>query len=283
MPFAELGDVRLFYSDDGPGHGDGEGGGEGEGGVPLLLVHGYAADSHDWAFHIPELASRYRVIAPDLRGHGYSSAPASGYRPRELAADLVRLLDDLGVEQVTAMGHSMGAVVVSALAVEHPDRVRALVCVDPGYGQPPEIAAAFPQMIEGLRGGDPYPTALANDAWCYTPASPPFLKEWHRRKLLGTSPVALAEAFAGMYEGDDQFCVRPASDAYLARRACPVLTLWSARQGAAARWERGLFKHPASRALVWPGGGHRLHAERPDEFLLVVTDWLAELDKENTT
>jgi pimeloyl-ACP methyl ester carboxylesterase len=244
----------------------------------LLLVHGFGADSHDWAFHIPELAARHRVIAPDLRGHGYSSAPGTGYRPRDLAGDLVRLLDHLGVERVTAIGHSLGASVVSALAVEHPGRVRALVCVDPGYGQPPEIAAAFPAMIEALRGEDPYGVALANDAWCYTPASPPFLREWHRRKILGTSRQALAQAFAGLYEGDDQFGVRPASEVYLARRDCPVLTCWSAVQAGSAAWESGLFKHPASRAIVWPGGGHRLHAERPAEFLLVVGDWLDELD-----
>ena len=269
MPFAELGDVRLFYTDDGAGDG---------GGVPLLLVHGFGADSHDWVFHIPELAARHRVIAPDLRGHGHSSAPETGYRPQDLAGDLVRLLDRLGVERVTAIGHSLGASVVSALAVEHPGRVRALVCVDPGYGQPPEVAAAFPAMIEGLRGEDPHAVALANDAWCYTPASPPFLREWHRRKILATSRRALSQAFAGLYEGDGQFGVRPASDAYLARRTCPVLTCWSAAQAGHAAWERGLFRHPASRALVWPGGGHRLHAERPAEFLLVVGGWLEELD-----
>ncbi|MBG6087835.1 alpha/beta fold hydrolase [Actinomadura viridis] len=250
--------------------------------MPLLLVHGFGADSHDWTPHLPELAARRRVIAPDLRGHGYSSAPETGYRPRDLAGDLVGLLDALGVERVTAIGHSLGALVVSALAVEHPERVRALVCVDPGYGQPPEIAAAFPGMIEALRGPDPYRTALANDAWCYTPASPPQLREWHRRKILGTSVPALAQAFAGMYEGDDQFGVRPASEDYLVRRACPVLSCWSAAQAGSAAWERGLFKHPASRAVVWPGGGHRLHAERPAEFLLVVNDWLDELDTLDT-
>ncbi|WP_433326592.1 alpha/beta fold hydrolase [Spirillospora sp. CA-294931] len=271
MPFADLADVRLFFTDDGE-----------DGARPLLLVHGYGADSHDWAFHIPGLvAAGHRVVAPDLRGHGYSSAPAEGYRPRELASDLVALLDHLGIDRVTAIGHSMGTMVVSALAVEHPARVRALVCVDPGYGQPAEIAAAFPAMIEALRA-DPHAAALANDAWCYTPASPAFLREWHRRKILGTSPAALTQAFAGMYEGDDQFGTRPAADAYLARRACPVLSCWSQAQAASAGWERGLFKHPASRAVVWPGGGHRLHAERPDEFLLVVQNWLEALDKENS-
>ncbi|MEV4259497.1 alpha/beta hydrolase, partial [Spirillospora sp. NPDC049652] len=225
MPFAELGDVRVFFTDDPPAGREPR--------ATLLLVHGYGADSDDWIFHLPGFGGRYRVIAPDLRGHGLSSAPETGYAPRDLAADLVRLLDLLGVaEPVVAIGHSLGAMVVSALAVEHPDRVRALVCVDPAYGQPAEIAAAFPAMYEGLRSDDPYPTALANEEWCHTPASPPWLLAWHRRKILATAPRALAEAFPAMYEGDAAFGLRPQGDAYLARRACPVLSCWSAAQAA---------------------------------------------------
>ncbi|MFC5181084.1 alpha/beta fold hydrolase [Actinomadura harenae] len=274
MPFAELGDVRLFFTDDPPADAGREPRGT------LLLVHGYGADSDDWVFHLPAFTRRYRVIAPDLRGHGLSSAPAGGYAPRDLAGDLVRLLDHLGVAgPVVAIGHSLGAMVVSALAVEHPGRVRALVCVDPAYGQSPEVAAAFPAMCAGLRSGDPYPTALANEDWCHTPASPPWLLAWHRRKILATAPRALAEAFPAMYEGDAAFGLRPHGDAYLARRACPVLSCWSAAQADTSAWERGLLRHPASRSEVWPGGGHRLHAERPAEFTLVVRRWLDGLDR----
>ncbi|MFC4906338.1 alpha/beta fold hydrolase [Actinomadura gamaensis] len=272
MPFAELGDVRVFFTDDSPAGREPRG--------TLLLVHGYGADSDDWVFHFPEFGKRYRIIAPDLRGHGLSSAPATGYAPHDFAGDLVRLLDHLGVtEPVVAIGHSLGTMAVSALAVEYPARVRALVCVDPAYGQTPEIAAGFPAMYEGLRSGDPYPTALANEEWCHTPASPSWLLAWHRRKILATAPQALAEAFPALYDGDAAFGVRPQGDAYLARRECPVLSCWSAAQGASASWERGLFRHPASRAEVWPGAGHRLHAERPAEFTLVVRRWLDELDR----
>ncbi|MBW8483735.1 alpha/beta fold hydrolase [Actinomadura parmotrematis] len=274
MAYADLGEVRLFYTDDAPDAAPGAPSPD-----PVLLVHGYGADSADWSFHIPALAERRRVIAPDLRGHGRSSAPATGYRTADFTADLVALLDRLGVERVVAIGHSLGTLVVSALAVEHPDRVRALVCVDPGYGQPEEVAAYFPAMYDGL-AADPYATALANDAWCYTPASPRWLREWHRRKILGTAPQALAEAFPAMYRGEGAFGVRPAAERYLAGRACPVLSCWSAAQAGSAAWEGGLFKHPASRAEVWPGGGHRLHAERPEEFLFVVGAWLGDIDKE---
>ena len=141
MPFADLGDVRLFYTDD----GDHE--------APVvLLVHGFGADSHDWVWHIPELSRTRRVIAVDLRGtQGFSSAPESGYRPQDFAQDLVNLLDHLGIDRVIAFGHSMGGMIVSALAVEHSSRIAALVCVDPGYGRPDATAPYLGALAEQMR------------------------------------------------------------------------------------------------------------------------------------
>jgi pimeloyl-ACP methyl ester carboxylesterase len=270
MPFADLGDVRLFYTDDHPGDHTHESA------ATLLLVHGWGADSHDWTWHIPDLSATHRVIAPDLRGHGHSSdpGPGSGYHPRALAADLIALLDRLGIEQVVAIGHSMGGQVVSCLAVEHPERVRALVCVDPAYGQPAEVADFLTGLVDGLRT-DAHATALRMDASTYTPATPPFLAAWHARKILATPPHVLTELFAAMFTGTDQFGVRPASDEYLTRRSCPVLTCWATAEPAA--WEANLFKHPDSSTVSWPGAGHRLHEERPAEFLLVVKNWIAEV------
>jgi pimeloyl-ACP methyl ester carboxylesterase len=270
MPFAELGSagevVRLFYTDDGPAD---------SGRTPLLLVHGYAADSNDWAFHLAELAADRRVIAPDLRGHGSSSAPESGYRPQDLAGDLVLLLDHLGVERVIAIGHSMGAMVVTALAVEHPARVRAVVGVDPGYGQTQAIAEFFPAMVHELRRA-PHATVLGMEPVLYTAATPTFIRTWHARKIQSTPAHVLTQAFPAMFTDAGQFGVRPAADEYVGRRECPVLTCWAHPEPAA--WESGLFKHPASRAISWPGAGHRLHEERPAEFLLVVKEWLTKLD-----
>jgi pimeloyl-ACP methyl ester carboxylesterase len=241
----------------------------------LLLVHGFGADSHDWIWHLPELSRSHRVIAVDLRGHGYSSAPESGYRPQDLADDLVRLLDLLGIERVVAFGHSMGGLVVSALAVEHPDRVRALVCVDPGYGRPDASAPYLATLAENMRG-DAHRQALANDEWCYTPASPAFLRAWHARKILGTPPHVLAAAFSAMFSADDQLGIRSASEPYLARRKCPVLSFWFDPEQSS--WEADLFEHPASTTVTWVGSGHRLHAERPEEFLHIVANWLRKLD-----
>jgi pimeloyl-ACP methyl ester carboxylesterase len=270
MAFAELENLRLFYTDDRPAEP------ATAQNVPLLLVHGWGADSHEWAWHLPQLSAGRRVIAADLRGHGYSSAPESGFHPRDMAADLVRLLDHLGIESVIPIGHSMGAQIVSILAVEHPARVPALVCVEPGYGITAAVAGAFPQMVRALHGAHANEAAVKIDEWSYTPATPPLIRLWHARRLLAMRPHVLADSFAGMFTDPDQIGVRPAADEYLARRACPVLSLWA--DPAQAAWEQGLFKHPASTAISWPGSGHRLHEERPAEFLLVVTNWLDKLD-----
>ncbi|MFC7587357.1 alpha/beta fold hydrolase [Nonomuraea antimicrobica] len=257
MPYAQVGpEVRLFYTDDGQARDGQAGGGQAGGGQagdgpPLLLVHGWGADSHQWAWHIDALAAAHRVIAVDLRGHGYSSVPETGNTPRMMAADLHALLDRLDVPQVVAVGHSMGGQVVSILAVEHPDRVRALAALDPGYGMTAELARGFPRMIEGLRGERPHEAAERIDEWCTNAATPALIRRWHKRRLYGTPPHVLAQAFEAMFTGQDAIGVRPASDDYLTRRRCPVLSIWA--DPGRAEWEAGLLKDPASAVVCWEG------------------------------
>ncbi|MEO3884786.1 alpha/beta hydrolase [Nonomuraea sp. B5E05] len=264
MPYADVGeDVRLFYTDDGDG-------------PPLLLVHGWGADSHQWSWHIDALAARHRVIAVDLRGHGYSSVPETGNTPRAMAGDLHALLGGhLGIPRATVAGHSMGAQVVSILAVEHPGQVRGIVAVDPGYGMTADVAAGFPQMIAGLRGEHAHAAAEQIDEWCTNAATPAVVRRWHKRRLHAMPPHVLAEAFEAMFTGPDAIGVRPASDDYLARRRCPVLSIWS--DPGRARWEAGLLSDPASKVVCWEGSSHRLHEERAAEFVHLVEGWVARL------
>ncbi|MGW0802817.1 alpha/beta fold hydrolase [Nonomuraea sp. NPDC002799] len=267
MPYAETaGDVRLFYTDDGTGDGP-----------PLLLVHGWGTDSHQWSWHLDALAAGHRVLAPDLRGHGYSSVPQTGNTPRMMAADLCGLLDHLAIPQVIAVGHSMGGQVVSILAVEHPDRVRGLVTLDPGYGMTAAIAQGFPQMIAGLRGERANVVAEQIDEWCTNAATPAVIRRWHKRRLHGMPPHVLAEAFEAMFTAPGAIGVRPASDDYLARRRCPVLSIWADPERAG--WEAGLLKDPVSKVMCWEGSSHRLHEERPAEFVHVLEQWLRRLRK----
>jgi pimeloyl-ACP methyl ester carboxylesterase len=262
VPFAELGDVRLFYTDDGVGE-------------PLLLVHGWGSDSHEWCWHLAALAERYRVIAPDLRGHGRTTVPPSGNTPREMAADLAALVERLGAPPLVAIGHSMGAQVVTALAVERPTLVRAVVTIDAGYGVASAAAAYLAELVHALNGDDPAGAAQAIEGWSFNPATPPLIRSWHLRRLAGAPPHVLAQAFAAMFTGPDAFGLRPATEAYLTRRGVPALSFWA--DPAQAEWEAPLLTHPASRTVSWPGAGHYLHEERPTEFLDELQKWLAEL------
>ena len=102
--------------------------GEGEN---LVLIHGLGANLAFWYMGIARLLARqYRVITYDLRGHGRSSMPASGYTLPDMANDLEALLDFLGVEHAHIVGHSFGARVALYFTTSRPDRVSTLTAAD---------------------------------------------------------------------------------------------------------------------------------------------------------
>jgi pimeloyl-ACP methyl ester carboxylesterase len=234
----------------------------------LLLVHGWGGDGEDWAPTLPFW--RRHVIVPDLRGHGRSPRPRTGYGARDFAADLARLLRTLGTGPVVAVGHSMGGQAVTALAVEHPDLVRELVVVDPAYGADDAEAERLPGEQEALRrAGAEW--AVRFVAGAFRPGAHDALRERQQRLMAAMDPDVLWQARDGMYLAPDAFGLRPATRAYLARRTCPVLGVYSSH--AAADFERGMLTGPRSRVEVWEECGHFLHEERPKEFVALVEEW----------
>ena len=102
----------------------------------VVLVHGFPESSHSWRHQVgPLVDAGYRVLVPDQRGYGASSAPTdvAAYRSDHLAADLVGLLDDVGADDALFVGHDWGSMVVWDLSRLHPDRVRGLVNVSVPY------------------------------------------------------------------------------------------------------------------------------------------------------
>jgi pimeloyl-ACP methyl ester carboxylesterase len=100
-------------------------------GADLVLLHGLAANQAFWNFAVvAALAREFRVTTFDLRGHGYSSMPSTGYRPLDLAVDLGALLDHLGIGPVHLVGHSLGGLVALHYALAQPGRVQSLTCAD---------------------------------------------------------------------------------------------------------------------------------------------------------
>jgi len=94
---------------------------------PLLLVHGWPQSWWCWRRVAPLLADEDRVVMADLRGHGWSEAPASGYEKEQLARDLIALLDALELERVGYIGHDWGAFAGYLAAIAAPERIRALI------------------------------------------------------------------------------------------------------------------------------------------------------------
>ena len=115
--FSKLSQVKLHYLE------------EGDGDV-VVLLHGWPHTSHGWRHVIPKLSRKYRVIAPDLRGLGDSSRPASGYDNGTVAGDMIELLDSLGVRDFSLVGHDWGGPVAFAATLLARDRVRKLALVD---------------------------------------------------------------------------------------------------------------------------------------------------------
>lgn len=96
-------------------------------GPPLLLVHGLMITGEMFAPVLEPLAARHRVIVPDLRGHGRSRWLPPPYTVAQLAADLLRLLDHLGVASTAVLGYSQGGAVAQQLALGDPGRCDRLV------------------------------------------------------------------------------------------------------------------------------------------------------------
>ena len=108
--------VKLFYKEFGKGK-------------PIIFIHGYPLDHTIWLPLIPELQKHARLILPDLRGHGQSPAPVGVYSMELLAADILTLMDKLGLEKAVIAGHSVGGYIALHFARDYPERLAGLALV----------------------------------------------------------------------------------------------------------------------------------------------------------
>lgn len=112
-------------------------------GDAVICLHGRWGRGETWVDFMQQYGDRYRIIAPDQRGHGLSGKPVSKYTADEMASDVIALLDFLNIDSIILVGHSMGAYVAGYLCATHPDRVKALALLDKSAAGP-EKASALP-------------------------------------------------------------------------------------------------------------------------------------------
>ncbi|KAK1855634.1 alpha beta hydrolase fold protein [Colletotrichum chrysophilum] len=207
MPFFKRNDnISIFYLDEGPQEAQ-----------SVLLIPGITCDLHDWNWQVPFLLEHgFRVITPDPRGQGRSSAPAPtpdinaypgpdadpsiiDYYPQTAAQDFIALLRDLNIKSVILIAHSLGTAVAYHLVSVRPDLTRAMVILDPLHSVP--AATADEYLADPTK-------VLQNLAMLFGPALyPPTVPAWHntwigRRAAQGDMGVILAQCSACL--GDPQ-------------------------------------------------------------------------------
>ena len=130
-------EVTIHYEIEGP-----------EGAPVVTCSHSLAANLKLWDPQLPDLRDAYRILRLDTRGHGGSSAPPGAYSMEMLAADVIGLLDRLGIETTHFVGISMGGMIGQVLGIRHPDRVRSLVLCDTTSRSAPEMLPAWEERIQ---------------------------------------------------------------------------------------------------------------------------------------
>ena len=232
-------------------------------GFPLLLTHGYAANSHMWEPQVEALSAKYRLILWDMRGHGETDSPEdpSQYSEALIVADMRCLLEHLGVRQAVLGGHSMGGYMTLAFCLTHPDMVRGLVlfATGPGYRNPEgrgrwnQAAHARAHRLDAeglealgsgaeLRLSAPYHRSARGLAH----AARGMLAQFDSRVIDGVPGIA-TPTLAIVGERDDVFRV---PTEYLASRI------------------------PGARMVVLEGAGHAANVHRPEAFNGAVLEFL---------
>ncbi len=148
---ARLKDIDLFYLDTKTEK------------PAILCLHGRWGRAETWDAFIRHYGDRYRIIAPDQRGHGLSSRPASKYTAEEMAEDMIGLLDSLQIESAIVVGHSMGGRIAGFLAAQHPKRVKAVAILDKSARGPEKPAEMLPGT-DPLTKDWPLPFATRREA-----------------------------------------------------------------------------------------------------------------------
>lgn len=247
---------------------------------PMLCLHGMEGRGETFTGLIARYRDRYRVIAPDQRGHGLSGRPIARYAAEDFADDAHQLLLRLRATPAVVIAHSVSGGFAPFLAARHPEAVKALVLLDPATPQGPEQpAGAAPDQIpdqDPMTVDWPLPYPSREDA----------LLDLGRRFPGAAYPGFFAESLAETVAGYEFMWSGRAMAAIgehwqgavhvLPRIRCPVLLVRASKSDTCtpgnAEQFRSLVKNYTCVELA--DVGHMLYLEKPDETFKAIDDWL---------
>ncbi|MFK4638111.1 alpha/beta fold hydrolase [Paenarthrobacter histidinolovorans] len=242
-----------------------------DGGAALLLLHAWGESWRSFN-RLIALLPTFKIMAPDLRGHGAADKPADGYSLSELVEDVVAVLEDFGAKQAHVLGSSSGGYVAQQLAVSHPDLVASLTLVGAPltlHGRPP-FAAEVEQLTEPI-----------SENWIRESLS------WYR--MLHTVPASYIEdrvqdglampaaiwkaSLRGFYEA-----VPPTETGEI---SVPTLMLWGAHDHLVPRQHQETLasRIKGARLQIYEDTGHLVLWECPERVAEDLRSFLGELFK----
>jgi pimeloyl-ACP methyl ester carboxylesterase len=273
MKYLELHGDRVAYQDVGSGD------------ETLLLIHGMAGSSETWRAVIPQLSRKYRVVAPDLLGHGKSDKPRGDYSLGAFAVWLRDLLDELGISRATIVGQSLGGGVAMQFVYQHPDYCQRLILISSG-GLGPDVGWTL--RLLSAPGAEfimpvvaPRPVLTAGNklrAWFSAAGiqSPRGAELWSAYSSLSDSKTrdAFLRTLRSVVDYRGQ-AVSALNRLHVASEV-PIMAIWGDQDriipvdhAYAAQAAR-----PESRLEVLEGVGHFPHVERPSEVVDLIDDFI---------
>jgi rifampin ADP-ribosylating transferase len=239
-------------------------------GRPLLLLHSWAASRREFTLFQPLLPGSACAVAVDLRGHGDADRPVNGYDVESLAADVVAVLDALGIPRAVLVGASSGGYVAQQVAVTAPGRVAGLVLA----GAPRDLTGRPPFADDVDRLTDPVPDATVRSLTAglidLALVPPEFLD-----LMVADSCRIPASVWRASLSGFGRS--RPPTD--IGTVAAPTLVISGGEDTAlGAEQTRSLVAAiPGARWLEYPGTGHLVLWEQPERLAADVADFLTSL------
>jgi pimeloyl-ACP methyl ester carboxylesterase len=261
-------------------------------GPDVVLIHGLTGDLSIWFLSraMQSLGEMNRVTVYDLRGHGYSDAPATGYTSQDHARDLIALIDALGIARASLVGHSFGAVIAVHAAVLAPERVEALVLSDPYFP-----ALRYLEDVsrwghwenfrqEALEAG----VVLSSDTWYdLTTFFDQVLHLDDQRLLMFRQAVGLPALrrvlrLAGTTCGHDSKLTAGLTAEAISSVSQPCLALYGDSSPFLATADFLVSNLADCRGRRVPGAKHRAPEESPDDFVALVREFLESLSTRKT-
>ena len=246
-------------------------------GTPVVLLHGFPFNRTMWSEQIEALIPRHRVLAPDLRGHGETTATSVAATMEEMARDVAGLMEQLNISRAAVCGLSMGGYVALALYRMFPLRARALVLADTRPGDDNEEAKANREvqaqkaLQEGMAGiADAMLPKLLSPK---TVARNPSVVAHVRDMILKTSPEGAAAALRGMAQRRNQ-------TSFLTRVVTPALIVVGREDMITPLPDAELMHKEigGSRLVVIEDAGHVSNLEQPERFNQALAKFLRELE-----